>query len=311
MQLIFAILSVFICTVSSFNAHFGSSLLFRPSMATATSTARSTVSRSESRDRRVGAGGMTMMPIGVPKVAYKMPGSRGGEWVDIYQRLSRERIVFMGSEIDDDAANQIIGVLLYLDNENPNQPIYLYINSPGGSVIAGLAIYDTIQHIKSEVVTVNLGIAASMASFLLCSGSKGRRYALPNSRIMIHQPMGGAQGQAEDIRVEASQIMRIRNNIVKLYSLMTGQTTEQLTIDLDRDNFMSADQALKYGLIDAIVQPNDEKLKSLSLPPPKLAPQAFGSGDSTLPDDSGDYQFGKIDVPKNKPRGGRGSLYRK
>ena len=118
----------------------------------------------------------------------------------------------------------------YLGNENPNQPIYLYINSPGGSVISGLAIYDTIQHIKSEVVTVNLGLAASMASFLLCAGSRGRRFALPNSRIMIHQPMGGAQGQAEDIRVEASQIMRIRNNIVKMYSLMTGQTTEQVLL---------------------------------------------------------------------------------
>ena len=122
----------------------------------------------------------------------------------------------------------------YLDNENPNQPIYLYINCPGGSVISGLAIYDTIQHIRSEVVTVNLGLAASMASFLLCAGSRGRRFALPHSRIMIHQPMGGAQGQAEDIRVEASQIMRIRNNLVKMYSLMTGQTTEQIVLDLDR-----------------------------------------------------------------------------
>lgn len=122
----------------------------------------------------------------------------------------------------------------YLDNENPNQPIYLYINSPGGSVISGLAIYDTIQHIRSEVVTVNLGLAASMSSFLLCSGSRGRRFALPHSRVMIHQPMGGAQGQAEDIRVEASQIMRIRNNIVKMYSMMTGQTTDQVALDLDR-----------------------------------------------------------------------------
>ena len=121
-----------------------------------------------------------------------------------------------------------------MDNENPNQPIYLYINCPGGSVISGLAIYDTIQHIRSEVVTVNLGLAASMASFLLCAGSRGRRFALPHSRVMIHQPMGGAQGQAEDIRVEASQIMRIRNNIVKMYSLMTGQTTDQVILDLDR-----------------------------------------------------------------------------
>lgn len=134
----------------------------------------------------------------------------------------------------------------YLDNENPNQPIYLYINSPGGSVISGLAIYDTIQHIRSEVVTVNLGLAASMASFLLCSGSRGRRFALPHSRIMIHQPMGGAQGQAEDIRVEASQIMRIRNNIVKMYSMMTGQTSEQVALDLDRLASISLNSGHRY-----------------------------------------------------------------
>lgn len=177
-----------------------------------------------------------------------------------------------------------------MDNENPNQPIYMYINCPGGSVISGLAIYDTMQHIRSEVVTINLGLAASMASFLLCAGSRGRRYALPHSRVMIHQPSGGAQGQAEDIRVEASQIMRIRNNIVKLYSVMTGQTSEQVTIDLDRDNFLSAEDALKYGLIDEIVQPNDEKLKAFALPPPKQAPELFGK----VPEDSEDYQFGKI-----------------
>ena len=258
-------------------------------------------------EARSGAGGMTMMPIGVPKVAYKMPGNRGGEWVDIYQRLTRERIVFMGSEIDDEMANQIIGVLLYLDNENPNQPIYLYINSPGGSVIAGLAIYDTIQHIKSEVVTINLGIAASMASFLLCAGSRGRRFALPHSRIMIHQPMGGAQGQAEDIRVEASQIMRIRNNLVKMYSLMTGQTVEQIVLDLDRDNFMSAEEALKYGLIDEIVQPNDEKLKSLSMPPPARAPTTFGE----LPESTEDYKFGKIKVDKGRTGSPRSNSYRR
>lgn len=251
---------------------------------------------------------MTMMPIGIPKVAYRMPGNRGGEWVDIFNRLTRERIIFMGSEIDDEMANQIIGVLLYLDNENPNQPIYLYINCPGGSVISGLAIYDTIQHIRSEVVTVNMGLAASMASFLLCAGSRGRRFALPHSRVMIHQPMGGAQGQAEDIRVEASQIMRIRNNIVKLYSVMTGQTTEQITLDLDRDNFMSAEDALKYGLIDEIVQPNDEKLKAMSLPPPGQAPQLFGD----VPKDSEDYEFGKLNIPKG--RSGRvqsGGSYRR
>jgi len=280
-------LLVLVTVAKGFNMPYGGSLTYKAAKTM-------TVVRPESARGR--AGGITMMPIGVPKVAYKMPGGRGGEWVDIYQRLTRERIVFLGSEIDDEMANQIIGVLLYLDNENPNQPIYLYINSPGGSVIAGLAIYDTIQHIKSEVVTVNLGIAASMASFLLCAGSRGRRFALPHSRIMIHQPMGGAQGQAEDIRVEASQIMRIRNNLVKMYSLMTGQTVDQIVLDLDRDNFMSAQEALKYGLIDEIVQPDDEKLKSLSMPPPSRAPASFGE----LPKETEDYKFGKIKVDNGK-----------
>lgn len=165
-------------------------------------------------------------------------------------------------------------------------------------MISGLAIYDTIQHIKSEVVTVNLGLAASMASFLLTAGARGRRYALPHSRVMIHQPMGGAQGQAEDIRVEASQIMRIRNNIVKMYSMMTGQTVDQVTKDLDRDNFMSAEEALKYGLIDEIVQPNDEKLRQLALPPPNAAPPLLNAQDEN-------YAFGQIKVPKPRSSGSR------
>ena len=199
-----------------------------------------------------------MMPIGVPKVAYRVPGSQGAEWVDIYNRLYRERIIFIGSEIDDELANQVIGVMLYLDSEDSDKPIYLYINSPGGSVISGLAIYDCMQHIQSEVVTINLGLAASMGSFILAAGSKGKRLALPSSRIMIHQPMGGAQGQAEDIKVEAAQIMRIRDNIVKMYSMMTGQTTEQITKDLDRDNFLSAQEAVEYGLIDRVLETKDE-----------------------------------------------------
>ncbi len=174
--------------------------------------------------------------------------------VDIYNRLYRERIIFLGQEIDDELANQIIGVMLYLDSEDTTKPIYLYINCPGGSVIAGLAIYDCMNHIKSEVVTINLGLAASMASFILAGGSKGKRLALPSSRIMIHQPMGGAQGQAEDIKVEARQIMRIRDNIVKMYSMMSGQTQETITKDLNRDNFMSAHEAMEYGLIDRVIE---------------------------------------------------------
>lgn len=174
--------------------------------------------------------------------------------VDIYNRLYRERIIFLGSEIDDELANQIIGVMLYLDEEDSSKPIYLYINSPGGSVISGLAIFDAMQLIKSEVITINLGLAASMGSFILAAGSKGKRLALPSSRIMIHQPMGGAQGQAQDIKVEAAQIMRIRDNLVKMYSMFTGQTTEVITAALDRDNFLSAQEALEFGLIDRILE---------------------------------------------------------
>lgn len=205
-----------------------------------------------------------MMPIGVPKVAYRVPGSQGAEWVDIYNRLYRERIIFLGSEIDDELANQIIGVMLYLDSEDSDKPIYLYINCPGGSVISGLAIYDCMQHIKSEVITINLGLAASMASFILAAGSKGKRLALPSSRIMIHQPMGGAQGQAEDIKVEAAQVMRIRDNLVKMYSMMTGQTQDQIIRDLDRDNFMSAQEAAEYGLVDRVLEVAKENDTQLS-----------------------------------------------
>merc|ERR1712232_87049 len=192
---------------------------------------------------------MTMMPIGVPKVAYRVPGSQSADWVDIYNRLYRERIIFLGSEIDDELANQIIGVMLYLDSEDSNKPIYLYINSPGGSVISGLAIYDTMQHIKSPVITINVGLAASMASFLLAAGEKGKRLALPHSRIMIHQAMGGAQGQAEDIKVEAAQILQIHENLVNMYSRMTGKDTDTIRTDLQRDNFFSAAEAKEYGLI--------------------------------------------------------------
>ncbi|CAM9640290.1 unnamed protein product [Chrysoparadoxa australica] len=209
------------------------------------------ISRPQQRN---GAGGVVMMPIGVPKVAYRVPGAQSADWVDIYNRLYRERIIFLGQEIDDEMANQIIGVLLYLDSEDSTKPIYMYVNCPGGSVISGLAIYDTMQHIKSEVVTINVGLAASMASFLLAAGTKGKRMALPHSRVMIHQPMGGAQGQAEDIKVEATQIMRIRDNIVKMYSMMTGRSQDQVTEALDRDNFMSAQEAKEFGLIDNVIE---------------------------------------------------------
>jgi ATP-dependent Clp endopeptidase proteolytic subunit ClpP len=195
-----------------------------------------------------------MMPIGVPKVAYRVPGAPSADWVDIYNRLYRERIIFLGQEIDDEIANQIIAVMLYLDSEDNSKPIYLYINSPGGSVISGLAMYDTMKHIKSEVVTINVGLAASMSSFILAAGEKGKRLALPHSRIMIHQPMGGAQGQASDIEVEAQQILRIRKSLTEDYAEMSGRPYEKVLQDMDRDNFMSSYEAAEYGLIDRVIE---------------------------------------------------------
>lgn len=186
-------------------------------------------------------------------MAYRIPGAQSAEWIDIYSRLYRERIIFLGKEIDDQVANDIIGVLLYLDSEDSSKPIYMYINSAGGSVVSGLAIYDTMQHINSPVVTINIGLAASMASFLLASGERGRRLALPNSRVMIHQAVGAAEGQAEDIRVEAQHILRIHEDLVRMFAAMTGQDTETTRSDLQRDNFMSASEAKDYGLVDEII----------------------------------------------------------
>jgi len=196
-----------------------------------------------------------MMPIGVPKVAYKIPGASMADWIDIYNRLYRERIIFLGQEVDDEIANQIIAVMLFMESEEAGRPISLYVNSPGGSVIAGLALCDTMGHISSEVATINVGMAASMASFILGAGERGKRLALPHSRVMIHQPMGGSQGQAEDIKMEAKQILKIKETLVTMYSQMTGQTRERIIKDLSRDNYMSAQQACEYGLIDKIVEP--------------------------------------------------------
>jgi ATP-dependent Clp protease protease subunit len=177
--------------------------------------------------KRVGAP-VRMMPIGVPKVGYRAPGSTQGDWVDIYNRMYRERIMFLGQQIDSEIANQIIGVMLYLDSEDPNKPQYIYINSPGGSVAAGMAMFDTFNHVKSDIVTINVGLAASMGSFLLAAGTRGKRMALPHSRVMIHQPMGGARGQAEDIKVEAMHIMNVRDRISSQYARLTGQPKEKV-----------------------------------------------------------------------------------
>jgi ATP-dependent Clp protease protease subunit len=194
------------------------------------------------------------MPIGVPKVPYRMPGEQFTQWIDIYNRLYRERIIFLGRDIDDEIANQIIAVMLYLDSEDPGKDIYLYINSPGGMVTSGLAIYDTMQHIKSDVVTICVGLAASMGSFLLAAGTKGKRLALPHSRIMIHQPSGGTRGQATDIEIEAREILRIRHQLNQIYAQNTGQPLEKIEKDMDRDFFMSAQEAKEYGLIDKVIE---------------------------------------------------------
>lgn len=194
------------------------------------------------------------MPIGVPSVPYRLPGSAYEQWINIYERLFRERIIFLSEEVDDGIANAIVAYLLYLDSDDQSKPIYLYINSPGGSVTAGMAIYDTMRHIKSEVVTICVGLAASMGSFLLAGGTKGKRLALPHSRIMIHQPSGGTRGQATDIEIEAREILRIRHQLNQIYAENTGQPLEKIERDMDRDFFMSAAEARDYGLIDRVIE---------------------------------------------------------
>ena len=174
---------------------------------------------------------------------------------DIYSRLLKDRIIFLGGPIDDDTANLVIAQLLFLEAEDPDKDIFLYINSPGGSVSAGLAIYDTMQYIKCECQTICVGLAASMGAFLLAAGAKGKRKTLSNAEIMIHQPSGGAQGQATEIRIHAEQILKIRERLNRILSERTGQPLSVIEADTERDNYMDADQALKYGLVDEIIQP--------------------------------------------------------
>jgi ATP-dependent Clp protease protease subunit len=199
------------------------------------------------------------MPIGTPSVPYRLPGSQMERWVDIYTRLGVERILFLGSEVNDAIANSLVAQMLYLDSEDSSKPIYLYINSPGGSVTAGLAIYDTIQYVKSEVVTICVGLAASMGAFLLAAGTKGKRVALPHSRIMIHQPLGGtSRRQASDIEIEAREILRMKEMLNQSLADMSGQSFEKIEKDTDRDYFLSAEEAKEYGLIDRVIShPNE------------------------------------------------------
>lgn len=179
--------------------------------------------------------------------------SRGERAYDIYSRLLKDRIIMLGSPIDDAVANSIVAQLLFLAAEDPDKDISLYINSPGGSITAGMAIYDTMQHIKPDVSTICIGMAASMGSFLLMAGAKGKRYALPNSEVMIHQPLGGTQGQAADIEIHAKRIIRMREKLNRIYAERTGQSLEVIERDTDRDKFLTAEEAKEYGLIDEVL----------------------------------------------------------
>ena len=179
--------------------------------------------------------------------------SRGERSFDIFSRLLRERIIFLGTPVDDMVANLIVAQLLLLDSENPEKDIMLYINSPGGSVTAGLAIYDTMQHIRADVQTICLGQADSMGAFLLCSGAKGKRMALPHSRVLIHQPLGGAQGQATDIEIQAQEILRIKKTLNEIMASNTGQSIKKIEKDTDRDYIMTPQEALEYGMIDKVI----------------------------------------------------------
>ncbi len=190
---------------------------------------------------------MALVPIVVEQT------NRGERSYDIFSRLLKDRIIFLGEEVNDATASLIVAQMLFLESEDPDKDISLYINSPGGSITSGMAIYDTMQFIKPDVSTICVGMAASMGAFLLAAGEKGKRYALPNSEIMIHQPLGGTQGQAEDIRIHAERIIKIREKLNEILSERTGQSLEKISIDTDRDNFMSSEDSVEYGIIDKVI----------------------------------------------------------
>ncbi len=190
---------------------------------------------------------MALVPVVVEQT------SRGERSYDIYSRLLNDRIIFLADEVNDVTASLVVAQLLYLEAQDPDKDIYLYINSPGGSISAGMAIYDTMNYIKCDVSTICVGMAASMGAFLLSSGAKGKRFALPNAEVMIHQPLGGMQGQASDIKIHADHIIRIREKLNKLLAEQTGQSLETIERDTERDNFMTADQAAAYGLVDKVI----------------------------------------------------------
>lgn len=196
------------------------------------------------------------MSVLVPMVVEQT--NRGERSYDIYSRLLKDRIIFLGSAIDDYVANLIIAQLLFLESEDPEKDIHIYINSPGGSITSGMAIYDTIQYIKPDVSTICVGLAASMGAFLLSAGTKGKRFSLPNSEIMIHQPLGGTQGQAVEIEIHARRILQMRDMLNKILSENTGQPLEKISLDTDRDYFMSATEAKTYGIIDEVISRKPE-----------------------------------------------------
>lgn len=195
------------------------------------------------------------MPL-IPMVVEQT--SKGERAYDIYSRLLKDRIIFLGTAINDDMANLMIAQMLFLESEDPDKDINFYVNSPGGSVTSGMAIYDTMQYIKPDITTVCVGQAASMGALLLAAGAKGKRYSLPNSRIMIHQPMGGAQGQASDIKIQAEEILRLRGKLNDILAFHTNQDIKKIEIDTDRDFFMSGDEACEYGLIDHVINNRDD-----------------------------------------------------
>ena len=192
------------------------------------------------------------MPIGVPKVAFRFPGEEYAQWVDLYNRLYRERVLFLCQDLDDELSNQLIGIMLYLNAEEESKGLFIYINSPGGSVTCGIALYDTMNYVKADVTTICVGTASSMASFILAGGDQGKRIALPHSRIMIHQPEGGSQGQASAVVFEATEIIRLRRQVGIIYAERTGQSLNRIYNDMSRDQFMSAREAKEYGLVDQV-----------------------------------------------------------
>ena len=190
---------------------------------------------------------MALVPVVVEQTG------RGERSYDIYSKLLKDRIIFLGDEVNDATAGLVVAQLLFLESEDPDKDIHLYINSPGGSITAGMAIYDTMQYIKPDVSTICIGMAASMGAFLLAAGEKGKRYALPNSEIMIHQPLGGTRGQATDIEIHANRIVKMKQTLNSILAERTGQSIEKLKMDTERDNFMSAEEAKQYGLIDEVI----------------------------------------------------------